>query len=113
MEKAIRIIFLEPAQEFMEKLDKQTTKKFLFAFDKTRMRIFGKWFKKLTSTDIFEFKVDDGVFFYRLFAFWDSRRANETLIVCTHGFEKKSDKTPSKEIDRAEKIRREYFEDTS
>lgn len=44
---------------------------------------------------------------YRLFAFWD--KDGETLVVATHGIIKKSQKTPSKEIAKAERIRNEYF----
>ncbi len=44
---------------------------------------------------------------FRLFAFWD--RDLETLVVATHGIVKKSQKTPKKEITKAEAIRKEYF----
>ena len=44
---------------------------------------------------------------YRIFAFWDTE--NDTLVVTTHGIIKKTQKTPSKEIKRAEDIRIEYF----
>lgn len=46
---------------------------------------------------------------YRLFAFWDTE--TETLVVATHGIIKKTQKTPQKEIQRAEEIRKEYFND--
>ena len=36
-------------------------------------------------------------------------RQNDTLVVTTHGIIKKTQKTPSKEIKRAEDIRIEYF----
>ena len=44
---------------------------------------------------------------YRLFAFWDKEK--ETLVIATHGIIKKTQKTPSKEIAKAEAIRKEYF----
>jgi phage-related protein len=43
-----------------------------------------------------------------LFAFWDTD--SNTLVVCTHGIIKKTQKTPSKEIVKAENIRKKYFE---
>jgi hypothetical protein len=43
---------------------------------------------------------------YRLFAFWDPTKPIETLIVCTHGLIKK---TPKNEIEKAEQIRKDYF----
>ena len=46
--------------------------------------------------------------YYRLFAFWD-REAN-TLVVATHGIVKKTQKTPVREISKAEKLRILYFE---
>ena len=45
---------------------------------------------------------------YRLLAFWDTDA--ETYVVATHGFIKKTQKTPRKEINKAETIRRIYFE---
>ncbi len=45
---------------------------------------------------------------YRLFAFWDTD--TDTLVVATHGIIKKTQKTPQKEIAKAEAIMRKYFE---
>lgn len=45
---------------------------------------------------------------YRLFAFWD--KDGETLVIATHGLVKKSQKTPKREIEKAERIRIGYFE---
>ena len=44
---------------------------------------------------------------YRLFAFWDTQ--TDTLVIATHGIIKKTQKTPKKEIAKAERIRQEYF----
>lgn len=38
-----------------------------------------------------------------------SRRDEETLVIATHGIVKKTQKTPLKEIAKAEEIRKEYF----
>lgn len=46
---------------------------------------------------------------YRLFAFWDTEI--EALIVATHGIVKKTQKTPKREIEKAEKLMKEYFND--
>ena len=46
---------------------------------------------------------------YRLFAFWDSTNEEETLIVCTHGLIKKTNKTPKADITKAEKYKADYF----
>nr|MBP6386021.1 type II toxin-antitoxin system RelE/ParE family toxin [Pseudarcicella sp.] len=47
---------------------------------------------------------------YRLFAFWDKTEEQEVLVIATHGIIKKTQKTPVKEINKAEEIRKEYFE---
>ena len=35
----------------------------------------------------------------------------EALVVATHGIKKKTQKTPKREIEKAEKLRKEYFND--
>lgn len=64
-------------------------------------------FKKLENTDIWEFRTIYNGIQYRLFAFWDTEK--ETLVVATHGIIKKTQKTPAKEIAKAEAIRKKYF----
>ena len=65
-------------------------------------------FKKLEGTEIWEFRTLYNRIAYRLFAFWDTD--SETLVVVTHGILKKTQKTPTKEIARAERIRNLYLE---
>ena len=66
-------------------------------------------FKKLEDSDIWEFRTLFNGECYRLFAFWDTEI--EALVVATHGIVKKTQKTPRKEIAKAEKLRFEYFND--
>lgn len=66
-------------------------------------------FKKLEGSDIWEIRTLFEGSCYRLFSFWDTE--NETLVIATHGIVKKTKKTPTKEIKRAEDIRKEYFND--
>ena len=65
-------------------------------------------FKKLENSEIWEFRTLFNGSCYRLFSFWDTE--NETLVIATHGIVKKSQKTPPKEITKAEEIRKKYFE---
>lgn len=65
-------------------------------------------FKKLENTDIWEFRTLYNGNCYRLLAFWDTEE--KALVIATHGFQKKSQKTPSKEIAKAEAIRKQYFD---
>ncbi len=62
------------------------------------------------SPEIWEFRERDTSKFYRIFAFWDSTLENETLIVGTHGLDKKTNKTPKQEIEKAKRIRNKYFD---
>jgi len=48
----------------------------------------------------------------RVLAFWDKRDKRHTLVLATNGFIKKTQKTPKSEIERAERIRNKYFEET-
>ncbi|MEI8006481.1 MAG: type II toxin-antitoxin system RelE/ParE family toxin [Bacteroidota bacterium] len=110
-DKSIEILFLQQAEDFLDKIEKPVRKKFFVSFHKTKSRIFGEWFKKMSSTDnLFEFRVDYMGRFYRLFAFWDSRDLRQTLVVCTHGLIKKSKRTPKHDIKKAEEIKANYFE---
>lgn len=66
-------------------------------------------FKKLENSEIWEFRtLFDGIC-YRLFAFWD--KEIEALVVATHGIIKKTQKTPKREIDKAEALREKYYND--
>lgn len=64
------------------------------------------YFKKLIGAEeIWECRIQFGSNIYRVFCFFDSH----SVVILTHGFEKKSMKTPRQEIDRAEAYRRDYL----
>ena len=42
-------------------------------------------------------------------AFWDKTSEIKTLVIATHGFMKKIDKIPNKEIEKAINLRNKYF----
>ena len=66
-------------------------------------------FKKLDNSEIWELRTLFNGICYRLFAFWDNEI--KAMVVVTHGIIKKTQKTPKKEIEKAERIRQEYFND--
>jgi phage-related protein len=66
-------------------------------------------FKKLT-TEIWEFRTLYNKTHYRLFAFWDKAGNAETLVISTHGLIKKTNKIPVAELEKAEMLRKLYFE---
>ncbi|MBE0673676.1 MAG: type II toxin-antitoxin system RelE/ParE family toxin [Bacteroidales bacterium] len=103
------IEFLEDAREFLAKIDIKTRYKILFNIDKARITNDPVLFKKL-DTEIWEFRTKYNKQQYRLLAFWDKRNNKNTLVICTHGFIKKTDKVPKGEIERAKQIMKMYFE---
>ena len=111
MIKPIAVSLTDEADSFIESLPPAVRKRFATAFEKTELGIKGDWFKKLPDTDdIWEFRVDGANHTYRVFAFWDSMGDTETLIICTHGLDKKSQKTPVTDISKAERIKHAYFQ---
>lgn len=112
LKKEIRVELLKEAEDYFLKLNEKIQAKFLKSFDKTELGIKGPWFEKLTSKDgIFEFRERDQDKFYRIFAFWTNESETKTLILCTHGLDKKTNKTPKSDIERAVKIKHEYLKD--
>ena len=67
-------------------------------------------FKKLDG-NIWEFRTKFLTKQIRLLAFWDKAENTETIVIATHGFVKKTQKTPKVEIEKAEKIREQYFKE--
>ena len=66
------------------------------------------YFKHLENTDgLYEIRVQAGNNIYRIFCFFDKN----DLVVVGHGFQKKTQKTPQQEIERAEKIKKQYYEE--
>lgn len=79
----------------------------MFNVSKARYNLDPKLFKKLVGTDIWEFRTLYNGIQYRLLSFWDSD--TNTYVITSHGFIKKTQKTPQKEIDRAEAVKAEYY----
>ncbi len=64
-----------------------------------------KYFKHLEGTKgLYEVRVEVGSNIYRIFTFFDKGN----LVVLGNGFQKKSQKTPKQEIEKALKIMEEY-----
>ena len=66
------------------------------------------YFKHLENTSgLYEIRVQSGSDIYRIFCFFDKNN----IVVIGHGFQKKTQKTPPKEIERALRIKKEYHEE--
>ena len=103
-----KLVLTDEAREFIEELPDDASYKVLYNI----RRVAGgernpELFKKLTGTEIWEFRTLYRKVAYRLFAFWD--KDEETLVIATHGLIKKTQKTPDREIAKAEAVRAEYF----
>ncbi len=103
----IKIILLDRVREFLKSLNPKILSKIYANMQKVQEGVNDKdIFKKLTGTDFWEFRTHYSGMSYRLIAFWDKKE--RSLVVCTHGFVKKSQRTPEKEIAKAESIRLDY-----
>ena len=109
MKKKFNVDFLGEAIYFMESLDEKTREKIYYNLRKSQVVNNPELFKKLNQL-IWEFRTKYNKNNYRLLAFWDKTDKEETLVIATNGFMKKTNKTPKLEIKRAEEIRKEYFE---
>lgn len=104
------LVLTEDARIFLESLPYEAKEKISYNVRRVMAGEINKeLFKKLENSDgIWEFRTLYRKIAYRLFAFWDTEQ--DTLIIATHGIIKKTQKTPSKEIVKAEAIKRKYFE---
>ena len=105
----IHVVLLDEALTFVRSLPLKVQQKITYNYKKIEHGIVDKeLFKKLENSEIWEFRTLFNGNCYRLFSFWDTETG--TLIVATHGIVKKTQKTPQKEIAKAEEIRQQYFE---
>lgn len=102
------IELLPEAIDFLEKLDNKSREKIYYNLKKSQFVNDNELLKKLNEF-IWEFRTFYNGKAYRLFSFWDKIDGKEKLIVATHGILKKTQKTPSKEIKKAEEIRKQYL----
>ena len=105
----IQVVLLDEALTFVRSLPVKVQQKITYNYKKIEHGIVDKeLFKKIENSEIWEFRTLFNGNCYRLFSFWDTETG--TLIVATHGIVKKTQKTPQKEIAKAEEIRQQYFE---
>ncbi len=65
------------------------------------------YLKHLKNTSgLYEIRVQVGNNIFRIFCFFDI----DNIVVIGHGFQKKSQKTPKQQIEKAEQIRKEYYD---
>jgi phage-related protein len=97
--------------EFFETLKPEVKKKFNWTLQLIASinQVPIKYFKHLSQSDgLYEIRVEQGSDIYRVFAFFDKGN----LIILINGFQKKTQKTPKKEIELAKKLKNQYFDET-
>ena len=97
-----------PVQEFLDSLPGKAAQKvaWVLSLIEDLDVVPSAYFKKLVSTEeIWECRIQLGSNAYRIFCFFDGH----SVVVLTHGLIKKTQKTPQREIERAEAYRN-YFQ---
>ena len=112
MTDKFKVDFLPEAVKFMDGVNVKAREKIYFNIRKAQVTNDPELFKKLTDT-IWEFRTLYNKTHYRLFAFWDKRNGQNVIVLTTHGLLKKTGKTPQADLDKAERIRQQYFEQTN
>lgn len=108
MQARFKIEFLQEASDFIDSLEDKTREKVIYNIWKAQATNDNELLKKLNN-EIWEFRTLYNKTHVRLFAFWDKSNNSETLVISTHGIIKKTWKTPIGDIEKAERLRLEYF----
>ncbi|MCT4603299.1 MAG: type II toxin-antitoxin system RelE/ParE family toxin [Marinifilum sp.] len=105
-----KIIFFETHFiEFYQNQDAKVKEKIQYVFELLKQveRVPEKFLKYLTGTNgLYEIRIEYQSNIYRIFCCFDEGK----LIVLFNGFQKKTQKTPKKEIEKAERLMSLYFE---
>lgn len=99
---------LPEAVKFLEELSVEAREKIYYNIKKSQYVTDVELFKKIDK-HIWEFRTMYQSKAYRLFAFWDQGASDNTIVIASHGILKKTNKTPVKEIEKAENLRRQYL----
>ena len=112
MTEKFQVQFLEEVADFIDNLEEKAREKIYYNIKKAQVTNDKELFKKLKN-EIWEFRTLFNKTHYRLFAFWDKVGNSETVVISTHGLIKKTDKTPVTDLEKAERLRKFYFEQKS
>ena len=104
------IFYKDYFESFFVKQREKVKLKILWTLDMIEevQRVPETYLQHMENTDgLYEVRVQQGSDIFRIFCFFDKGK----LVVIINGFQKKSQKTPKKEIERALKIKEEYEND--
>ena len=99
--------FKDYFQNFFDKQSKMVKAKIVWTFDliEEMQRVPETYLKHIENTNgLYEIRVQHGSNIVRIFCFFDQGQ----LVILANGFQKKTQKTPKKEIELALKIKAEY-----
>lgn len=106
-----KIIFYESYFiEFYRLKDEKVKEKIQYVLELIKQvdRVPEKFLKHLTGTDgLYEIRIEYRSDIFRIFCCFDEGQ----LVVLFNGFQKKSQKTPQNEMDKALGLMKEYFKD--
>lgn len=94
-------------REFFEKQRDKAKDKIIWTLELIEdvQKVPETYLKHMENTDgLYEIRVQLGSDIFRIFCFFDEGK----LVVLANGFQKKTQKTPQKEIEKALKIKAEY-----
>ncbi|MGK7893786.1 MAG: type II toxin-antitoxin system RelE/ParE family toxin [Xenococcus sp. (in: cyanobacteria)] len=97
-----------PVEDFLDSLSGKQAQKVVWVLRliEELPKIPSQYFKKLVDTDdLWEIRIQFGNNIFRLLSFFDGGQ----LIVLTNGFAKKTQKTPVREIEIAERRKHDYL----
>ena len=97
-----------PVEDYLDSLSEKQVEKVFFVLDLIEQFpvVPRKFFKKLEGTDdIWEARIQYGNNIFRLLGFFEGSE----LVILNHAFTKKTQKTPRKEIKKAEQRKKDYF----
>lgn len=101
------VFYKDYFEEFFVKQRDKVKHKIIWTFDliEELRRIPETYLKHIENTEgLYEIRVQSGSNIFRIFCFFDQGQ----LVVVANGFQKKDQKTPKKEIEKALKIKKEY-----
>jgi phage-related protein len=102
------IFFKDYFEKFFLKQSKRVKAKIIWTIQLVEEleRIPESFLKHIKSTKgLYEIRIKLGRDIFRIFCFFDEKK----LIILANGFQKKKQKTPKKEIEKAIKIMEEYY----
>ena len=101
------IFYKEYFQDFFVKQRDKVKDKIIWTFEliEELQKVPEIYLKHIENTEgLFEIRIQQSGDIFRIFCFFDKGQ----LVVLANGFQKKSQKTPRQEIDKALKIKKEY-----